>query len=599
MAVPRVGDFYIQRSNQDFWLRELVSGVPTWVRKGNIRDEGASGIISITPVVALGFNMGVQVTRTTFLQSAAQDLGLDFEVILTRVSRVAASMDVGIQMSAILDLVETGATESIAASMALGFDQSTSLVTRTRLISASFAVGSDQAAALRRTTLLQANSAMGFSQATTLLVRTTLLTISMAQGFSQATTLRRTTLLTAAMAEGFSQATALRRTTRLTASMAEGFSQAATLLVRTTRLTVPMAEGFLQASALRRTTLLTPAMAEGFSQASPLTHVAPIPGFLVIGSGTTPFMTVYDSTLTKVTKTWTTPAGNISSVAISPNKQFIAVGMNASPFLQIYDCTTGVPVLVTSGVSGFSTVTDVPSGLEFTKDGTKLLVTWALTPFIRLFDTASWTTTGSVPTLSAGPSMISMHPDGTRYMLGFNASPFVREYTLSTGVTTGNFEALTSFPRGMGYSRLDSATDYLATLETGPTLRFYNAASPGSPLTNPGSPTAGNPNFAQRTLNFNSDGSRLLIAGSGVGGGGTEYKIISRSGTTLTTVNLGTVPTEPIRTGVWSRDGTKLIALVTGGSGNFMYSYNASTLVKDTTNANQPPGSFSACDCSW
>lgn len=324
------------------------------------------------------------------------------------------------------------------------------------------------------------------------------------------------------------------------------------------------------------------------------------PGLLAVGSTGTPFLTLYDSALAKIAQTWTTPAGNISSICISKNKRWIAIGVNASPFLQIYDCNTGAPVLVTPTPGSFSGLTAAPVCMEFTPDNLKLLVGDVTTPFFYIFNVGgAWASIGTIPTLSIAPGRSAMHPDGTRYSLGFGAAPWFAEYFTATGAPTGNFGSpLASICRGLAYNLVDSATDYLAIEDNTPTMKFYNATT-FSLLTNPGSPVAGNPNFVQRALNFNGDGSKLLVAGSGVGGGGTEYRLITRAGAVLSNSSLGTVPTDPIRCGVWSRDGTKLIAIVTGGNGNFMYSYDATTFVKDANNANMPVATPQCIDCSW
>lgn len=324
------------------------------------------------------------------------------------------------------------------------------------------------------------------------------------------------------------------------------------------------------------------------------------PGLLAVGSTGTPFLTVYNSALVKLAQTWTTPAGAIANVCISANKRWIAIGVAAAPFLQIYDCSSGVPVLVTPTPGSFSGLTASPVCMDFTPDNTKLLVGDVTTPFFYIFTVGgSWPQTGTIPTLSVAPGRMSMHPDGTRYSLGFGAAPWFVEYTLATGAPTSTFGTpLSSICRGLAYNRDDSATDYLVLEDNTPALRFYNAGT-AALLTNPGAPTAGNPNFAQHALAMNGDGSKLLVAGSGVGGGGTEYRLITRAGTVLSNGALGTVPTDPIRCAVWSRDGTKLLAIVTGGSGNFLYSYDATSFVKDANNANMPVATPQAIDCSW
>lgn len=541
--------FYVQRSNQDFWVRE--SGV--WVRKGNIRDEGTDGIVTITPIVDMGMTMQARVDRiiaiasdmdfgyfqdtgdlirTRFLTPGAMGLGYSQANAVNRVKQITTAMSLGyVQANVINELP----VEQIVADFDFGMDMEADVFPLIRVIAADMVLGYSQASPLTRTKFLSA---------------------SMGLGFNEAATLQREKLVSAAMAYGYSETAAIQRRKQLTA-----------------------------------------AHTYGYAQASVVTHQAQSPSLLVMAGVTTPFMTVYDSSLVKVTKTWTTPAGNLTCVAISPDKRWIAVGGSTSPFLQIYDTGTGVPVLVT-GVT-FSGLTSV-SHVAFTKDSSTLLVLDVTTPFLYAYSTSGW---GSLigagitrPTGLANTAALTVHPDGTKYAIGFNASPWMVEYNLAAGTPVGVLPTGSAFVRGLSYNTVDTGgTNYLAYEWNGPTFAWYNANT-GVTLTNPANPTAGNPTHLQHSVRMNADGTKCLVAGSAAV---TEYRIITRSGTTLSNATLGTVPTDPIRGGVWSKDGTKLIAFVTGPNGNFMYSYDASTLVKDATNANQPPGAVNAADCSW
>lgn len=202
---PLIGQFYIQKENQDFWLYELVDGVPQWVRKGNIRDEGTSGIVGVQPNIALGFAQEViALDRWKILPSVTMLLGADEAVAkLERIMLLPpAGNTSGFDMSAdvrrIRQVLPVGP-------MSLGFDAE---ATFGQFLQVSMTFGVSQQQAFIK--YLQASStSAGFTQAITLL-RIKAIAASMALGSSQATAVTRTRLLgSVAVSLGFSDAIAL------------------------------------------------------------------------------------------------------------------------------------------------------------------------------------------------------------------------------------------------------------------------------------------------------------------------------------------------------------------------------------------------------
>lgn len=121
MRPPRDGDFYINNANQDFWLRE--NGV--WVRKGNIRDEGSTGLVGITPILTQGFTQSAQVDRWRYLAPAAEGYGFNMAVTVDQIRQVhdlAASMALGYNEAAVVQRIR-----NLTDASALGFSQAVTL----------------------------------------------------------------------------------------------------------------------------------------------------------------------------------------------------------------------------------------------------------------------------------------------------------------------------------------------------------------------------------------------------------------------------------------------------------------------------------------
>jgi hypothetical protein len=322
---------------------------------------------------------------------------------------------------------------------------------------------------------------------------------------------------------------------------------------------------------------------------------ATIPGFLVVGSATSPYMTVYDSNVNKVTQTWTTPMSGLFCVSISRDKRWIALGGSVSPFLQIYDCITGVPVLVT-GLT-FSGLTSV-LGVEFTQDNSKLLVLNSTSTYMQCLDVGTWTATPGFtsPAPANAPQQLTVNPNGSAYGLAYVATPWLVEYDLMTGVSTGINGGTSVLYRGTHYNTLDTpGSNWHMAHPNTPNVVIRNASTGAAGLSVPGT-FAGNPAAAQHCVEVNEDGTAFFDPG-----GLSFYRIWTRSGTTLTGRALAFSPPNPYTAAAWSRDGTKLHVLMPASS--LLHTYNVNlggtNWVKDANNSNMPPGAGKCIACSW
>lgn len=439
MATPRIGDFYIQKSNQDFFLRELVAGVPAWVRKGNIRDEGSSGIIGISPVINQGYTMGVSLTRTQFLESVAMDLGFDVAVEVDRLRELQAlNMGQGFVMAAAVQRIR-----QLAAAKDYGFEMEatvTSVAGNLEEIAASMALGFNQAAVLTRSRQLAA---------------------AMALGYLQSDPLTRQTLLTAAMAVGFTQATALTRSRQLAAAMALGYSQS---------------------DPLTRKTLLTSAMAFGYSQASPITHQSLVYK-TAVGDNGTPFIHVYEGKTQGTTHSnpATLPvSGGTFGVSFSPDGTKLAVTSNATTnAIAIYDVTGGATTLITR----FNAPTSARAvRCQWSPDSNYLVVALDATPFFAVYATSTWTKLANPATLpSLFSQAVAFNAQSNRVLVS-EGSNLIRVYSLSGTTLT----SLSTLATGFDPTQIEFSSDgtLMAVSENGtPGLETWTVTSSGTVFT--------------------------------------------------------------------------------------------------------------------
>lgn len=199
MPVP-VGSFYINNSNQDFYLKELVNGVPAWVRKGNIRDDGTTGVLTVSPIIAVGFDFNAVVQRYRFLAPASSDLGFALSTAVERIRYLASAMDFG--FAALTTL--TGELFLGPLTFDVGLAQASLLLTDVR-ITATMDMGMTETVTPQLWHMLTPSIDMGMTETVLFQVN---LAASMAMGVSQASAIE-VALSASSMAVGFSMTATL------------------------------------------------------------------------------------------------------------------------------------------------------------------------------------------------------------------------------------------------------------------------------------------------------------------------------------------------------------------------------------------------------
>lgn len=278
------GSFYIQKNNQDFWLKIGTPGQRDglWTRMGNIRDDGASGIVNIQPIVQMGFLQDSTLFRIRYID-AAEDFGFLQDTALTRTRLLTIAEAFGYDTAVQLDR-----SRSIVAAMNFGFNEAAASIRYNLLPATAFAMGFDSSSpAIGSLRFLSASPALGFNEAVQL-DRSRAIAASMGLGFNMAADVRATSLLiTAPFQLGFDEAAAITHNiiVPISASFAYGFDfspiffaptisslgfNMAAAIAKSRAISASFGLGFSQANVVQLQEPLTASFAEGFSLAAAL-----------------------------------------------------------------------------------------------------------------------------------------------------------------------------------------------------------------------------------------------------------------------------------------------------------------------------------------
>jgi len=531
------GSFYIQRSNQDFWLRE--NGL--WVRKGNIRDDGASGLVNVAPVITQGFDLSATLSRRRFLESMDDEIGFDLAATLDRIRDIVNTHGYGVAFQATLDRIRP-----LVAASAYGLTMSsvlTVIAASSLDLAVSFDYGMTMSIAMLRKRDIAVSEAYGAAMNVTLDRKRDVGDLGQAQ-------------------------------------LAYGLNMTAPSIIRQRRIAASMAYGFSQSTSLSPILGVTVAASVGFSMTVTLIGAF---RFLIEGDASSPFVRWLDATLTKVSDPATIPSGAVQTVDSSPDGKFTAVATATA--ILIYDMTSGAPIKVTGIASPPSWLNIVK--IKFSPDSSKLLVIDnTVSPFVWVYNTSTWTTT-TAPNPGRAVQQAAWSGDGTKIALGLMATPFLVIYTASTGavLTTPATQAAGTV-RGMSWSAdgahlaLQSAsTDFLV-------YRTDTWATLSPPATLPAGATASLPN----TVEFSPDSTKVVFS-TGTSPFMWVYSLTGTGGNTLTYISPpSTLPAAQVRALAWKGDSSTLYVGFQNTASPRLFSYNASTWVKNTDPPSQPGG---------
>ncbi len=190
--------------------------------------------------------------------------------------------------------------------------------------------------------------------------------------------------------------------------------------------------------------------------------------YLAVGHWNTPYMAIYKrsgDTFTKLSNPSTLPAGDIESVAFSPDATYLAtVTGDATPYLSIYKRSNDT----FTRLSPPSALPDRGRSVSFSSDGIYLAVGHSTSPFLTIYKRSGDTFTKLSITndlaLSGTVYDIKFSPDDIYLAVATNASPFASIYKHNgdTFTLVQNLTSSTSLGTAFGIS-FGTGGLYLAT----------------------------------------------------------------------------------------------------------------------------------------
>ena len=192
-----------------------------------------------------------------------------------------------------------------------------------------------------------------------------------------------------------------------------------------------------------------PDMMPSYTNGVGVPHLSPNKQLLVVAMATTGLLVYkYDSsyyTDYKYQGAYSpSPAATVGPVKFHPSGSYIAYGRTTTSNInqiEIWSVSSSGVLTYVSGAhpSGTTTSRTIKS-LEWSPDGTKLLVTHpSITPGWSLYSFSAGTLTDITPSgLTGAPSAITgrWSGDGNYFSLAFNATPYVRVYSVSGNTAT-------------------------------------------------------------------------------------------------------------------------------------------------------------------
>ena len=152
-----------------------------------------------------------------------------------------------------------------------------------------------------------------------------------------------------------------------------------------------------------------------------------------------------------------------------------AIGGTSSPFLYVFKRSDH------SLVSVATTGLNVIYALDFSPDGTKLAVTHGASPYIRVYNTATWAYTDAVTVPGGGGNYgLTFTSDSTRLVVMSANSPYISIYNATTMVRSYGYTASGKYSPSSNYVRPlvrhpTTANSILMAFGTSPFIAEFNA----------------------------------------------------------------------------------------------------------------------------
>ncbi|MDR6887882.1 MULTISPECIES: hypothetical protein [Variovorax] len=172
-----------------------------------------------------------------------------------------------------------------------------------------------------------------------------------------------------------------------------------------------------------------------------------------------------------------TPAAGFASTAnvCAISNDFYAIGGSGSPFLYVFRRSDHS--LVSVSATGLGSI----YGIDFSPDGTKMVVTHGNTPYIRMYNTSTWAYTDAVTVPGGGSNYgLAFTSDSTRFLVMCSSSPYLAIYNASTMVRSFGYTASTKYTPATSYIKPivrhpTTANSFLLAFSSSPYIAEFNA----------------------------------------------------------------------------------------------------------------------------
>ncbi|NVM91075.1 hypothetical protein FHT32_004739 [Variovorax sp. SG517] len=157
------------------------------------------------------------------------------------------------------------------------------------------------------------------------------------------------------------------------------------------------------------------------------------------------------------------------------SNDYYAIGGTGSPFLYVFKRSDhSLASVATTGLSSIY-------ALDFSPDGTKLVVTHGNSPYIRVYNTSTWGYTDAVTVPAGGSNYgVAFTSDSTRFVVMCNSSPYVSIYNATTMVRSYGYTANSKYTPATNYIRPlvrhpTTANSFLMAISGSPYIAEFNA----------------------------------------------------------------------------------------------------------------------------
>lgn len=207
-----------------------------------------------------------------------------------------------------------------------------------------------------------------------------------------------------------------------------------------------------------------------------------LPSALYVGVDASPYLRAFSPSDWSEIALPALVSTKVLKIAVSPDRTMIALARESAsgPMTHVLSVfrVKGWKLLAEWAGNGDETITDV----VFSPNSGRLYVIHSGSPYLTVFDTASWAATGG-PALSAAPTAIAVNPAGNTVVLGTAETPYLAIHDTATWAAKPAVDtALPLFPNAIAFDPHDemfsvahSGAPYLSTYARDPNSDVYKS----------------------------------------------------------------------------------------------------------------------------